>query len=254
MRPGVEVTAHRGESHDAPENTLAAFKLAWERGDAAMELDVHLTADGQLIVSHDADTSRTSGQKQVIKKSKAEALRKLDVGSWKSPAFAGEKMPLLEEALAIIPPGDHRLFIEVKVGPEAVPELTRCLERAGKPPEQTPVISFDIETVRAARKALPKVKVYWLAAQKQDKATGAWTPTVDELIATAKEAKVDGLDVAAKPPVNADFVKAVKAAGLELYAWTVDDPSDARRLIAAGVDGITSNRAAWLREQLAKTK
>ena len=54
----VEVVAHRGESADAPENTMASFRLAWERGDDAIELDVHLTKDGQLIVCHDPDTKR----------------------------------------------------------------------------------------------------------------------------------------------------------------------------------------------------
>src|SRR3954470_5431765 len=117
----VEFCAHRGESHDAPENTMAAYRLAWERTDAA-ELDVHLTKDGKLILSHDADTARCTGgaHKLVIKDTTADELRKLDVGSWKDPKYAGEKMPLLEEIVATIPEG-KRLFIEVKIGPEAIP-------------------------------------------------------------------------------------------------------------------------------------
>lgn len=245
-----ELTAHRGESHDAPENTLAAFNLAWQRGAAAVELDVHLTRDGKLIVSHDPDTKRAGGANLVIKDHTADELRRLDVGAWKDPQYAGERMPLLDEVLSTIPPG-RRLFIEVKVGPEAVPELAACLARAGRPAAQTVVIGFGVDTVREAKRRLPHLKVYWLAAQKQDGGTKRWSPTGAELIATAKAAGVDGLDVAAKEPVDAAFVTAAKAAGLEVYVWTVDDPATARAMAASGVDGITTNRAAWMREQLA---
>src|SRR5688572_23716502 len=83
----VEIVAHRGESADAPENTLAAFKLAWERGVRAVELDVHLTKDDRLVVIHDADTKRTAGEKHVVKESLMEDLRQFDVGKWKNPRW-----------------------------------------------------------------------------------------------------------------------------------------------------------------------
>jgi len=245
-------TAHRGESHDAPENTMAAVELAWKRGVEAVEIDVHLSADGKLIVIHDADTARVAGEKLVVKSQPAEALRKLDAGKWKGEAFAGQKLPLLDEVLPTIPAG-KRLFIEVKIGPEAIPPLVEALKLAGKTPDQTTIISFNIETIRAARQTLPNIKAYWLASQKQDKQTGTWAPTVDQLITQAKSAGATGLSVsAAKAPVDAAFVKAVHDAGLECYVWTIDDPALARKLAAAGVDNITSNRAAWLREQLKK--
>src|SRR3954447_22836048 len=81
----VELIAHRGESADAPENTMAAFRLAWGRKDPAIELDVHLTGDGKLVVGHDADTKRTTGKKLLIKESTLEELRALDAGRWKGP-------------------------------------------------------------------------------------------------------------------------------------------------------------------------
>src|SRR6476646_10554366 len=99
----VEVIAHRGESADAPENTMAAFRLAWERKVRAIELDVHLTGDGKLIVVHDADTKRVAGTKRIIKESTLDDLRSLDAGRWKGARWAGEKMPTLDEALATIP-------------------------------------------------------------------------------------------------------------------------------------------------------
>jgi glycerophosphoryl diester phosphodiesterase len=245
--------AHRGESHDAPENTMAAFDLAWSRGVDAVELDVHLTKDGKLICSHDANTKRTAGVDMVIKAHDAAELTKLDVGTWKAPRFADERMPLLDDVLAKLPEDPaRRLLIEVKVGPEAVPELGRCLARAKRPAGQTVVISFNIDVIREVKQQLPQVKAYWLAAQKQDKETKVWAPTGAELIAKAKSAGADGLDVsAATPLVDAAFVKEARDAGLELHVWTVDDPDRARELLAAGVDSVTTNRAAWMREQMA---
>ena len=251
-KPAVELVAHRGESYDAPENTLDAYKLAWDRGVPAAELDVHLTKDGKLILSHDADTKRTAGTKLVVKEHTADELRKLDVGAWKHPKFAGERMPLLDEVLPAVPAG-RRMFIEVKVGPEAIPELARCVERSGKSPEQLPIISFNLDTCREAKKALPKHKVYFLSSFKQDKQTKKWGPTVEELIAKAKEANLDGLDVQSKEPtvVDAAFAKAVRDAKLALLVWTVDDPALAKKMVDLGVDGITTNRGQWMAEQLA---
>jgi glycerophosphoryl diester phosphodiesterase len=160
-------------------------------------------------------------------------------------------MPLLDEVLARLPDDPkRRLLIEVKVGTEAVPELIRCLDRAKRPPGQIVIISFKAEVIAECKKRLPQLKAYWLAQQKQDKQTKVWAPPGAELIAKAKSVNADGLDIQANEPVDAAFIKAAHDAGLELHVWTVDDPEKAKALIAAGVDSITTNRAAWMREQL----
>jgi glycerophosphoryl diester phosphodiesterase len=97
---------------------------------------------------------------------------------------------------------------------------------------------------------LPELKAYYLAEFKQDKATGAWAPTAEELIAQAKAVGADGLDLSHKGPLDREFVRKVRAAGLGLYVWTVDDPAIAKRMVELGVDGITTNKAAWLAGQL----
>jgi len=102
---GPELIAHRGESADAPENTLAAFRLAWERKVPAIELDVHLTKDGRLAVCHDFDTKRCAGVACKIRESLWGELKDLDVGQRFNPRFTGEKLPLLEDALVTIPAG-----------------------------------------------------------------------------------------------------------------------------------------------------
>jgi len=246
----VEWIAHRGESYLAPENTLASFNLAWKLGGAdADETDIHLTKDNQLIISHDASTKRTTGMDLAIKDATMAQLRALDAGSWKDPKYAGEKLPTLAEALATIPAG-KRFFVEIKVGPEAVPALVRVFKESGKTAQQVVIISFNADALAAAKKALPDHQCYYLASFKQDKETKKWSPSIDELISTAKTINADGLDLQSKPPLNAKAIAKIKAAGLQAYAWTVDDPAEARKLIDGGIDGITTNRAAWLREQI----
>ena len=85
---------------------------------------------------------------------------------------------------------------------------------------------------------------------RQDKATGAWEPKVKDLIARARAIGADGLDLSYKGPINRAYVAKVKASGLALFVWTVDNPEEARRLAAAGVDGITTNKAGWLESRL----
>jgi glycerophosphoryl diester phosphodiesterase len=247
----VEWVAHRGESHDAPENTMASFKLAWARGDDAVEFDVHLTKDGRLAVSHDPNLKRLTGQDVAIVNTTLDELRKADLGKWKGPQFAGERIPTLEDVLSTIPADPHRrLFCEIKVGPEAVPAFVEAYRKSGKPANQVAVISFKADTLAEVKKQLPELKTYYLSDFKQDKQTKQWSPTVEEILATAKRIKADGVDLSYKAPFDAALVKAARSAGMAVYAWTVDDPAAARRLIDLGVDGITTNRGQWLRQQV----
>ncbi len=253
----VEIVAHRGASYDAPENTLPAFKLAWHDGADAVELDLHLTSDGKLITIHDSNTLRVTGGEKgggtslVVAKQTAEALQRLDVGKWKDPKYAGEKLPLFEEVLATIPkdPG-KRLFIESKIGAAAADPLVAALKAAGHAPRRTAVISFKLDLCRAVKEKFPPLKVYYLSDFKKHEQTGALTPTIDELIAAAKGANLDGLDLSQKAPLDPAAVKRIRDAGLELYVWTVDDPAVAQHFVDLGVDGITTNRPRWLAEQL----
>lgn len=240
----MEIIAHRGASHDAPENTLAAVRLGWSQDADAVEVDVHLTADGRLAVIHDPDTRRTARAERLVRDLTLEELQRLDAGAWKSPVFAGEPVPALDGVLALVPPG-RRVFIEVKSGPEAVGELVRCLAHSRLSPAQIVVISFELETVRRAKRQLPRCTVCWIV--ERDSEVGRWPR--EEILRRAREAGLDGLDLEAEW-VDEAWVKQTRAAGFKLFVWTVDDAPLARRLAAAGVDGITTNRPRWLREQL----
>lgn len=245
----VEIIAHRGESADAPENTMAAFQLAWDRDVDGIELDVHLTKDGRLVVIHDGDTMRTTGVLKTVKDSTLEELQQLDAGKWKGPQWEGEKLPVLEDVLATIPEG-KRCFIEIKVGPEALPATVKAIEASGKSPEQLAIISFKPETIAEAKRQLPEIPAYFLASFRQGWYNGEWMPTVESLIQTAKEINADALNVSFKGPIDRDFLEQTREAGLGFFVWTVDDADEARRLLRLGVDGITTNKAQWIREQL----
>ncbi len=244
---GTQIIAHRGASFDAPENTLAALRLGYEQGADACELDCHLSKDGHVVVSHDASTKRATGHDAPIVTQTLAELRALDAGSWKGARWAGEKIPTLAEALAIVPDG-KQLFIEVKCGPEILPALQRDIAASGRPHAQLVIISFNFAVVQQARALLPLIDAYFLASYKRDKEFNY--PRLENLIAKAKSAGLTGLDLAWRFPIDAATVAALREADLKLQVWTVDDPAVARRLAAAGVTGITTNRPAWLRAQL----
>ena len=243
------IVAHRGESYLAPENTLMAVNLAWKLGVHTVEIDVHLTADGKLAVIHDADTKRCGDRNLVVRNTTFAELQQVDAGRWKDPKWAGERIPHLEQVLATVPAGRH-LLIEVKVGPEAVPALRKALESCGKPASQFTIISFKAPVIAEVKKTMPGQRAFWISGLKQDKQTNAWTPTIEELLAAAKECRADGLCIQGKEPVDQAFVNKVKAAGLLLNVWTIDTPQEVQRYLGYGADTVTTNRATWIREQL----
>jgi len=248
-RSGPELVAHRGASEEAPENTLASFRLGYEQADAC-ELDIHLSKDGQVVVIHDATTKRTAGLDKPIAQQTLAELKALDAGKFKADRWAGEKIPLLSEVLAIIPE-KKRLFVEIKCGVEGIPPLVAVIEEAKKRPEQTALIAFNLETLRQAKLKLPKLQAYWLASAKADPKTGK-PPEVEDLIRKAKDAGLDGLDLEGGFAIDPNFAAKVHAAGLKLYTWTVNDAEVAKRQAAAGVDGITTDRPQKLRESLGR--
>lgn len=244
----VEIIAHRGASHDAPENTLASMKLAWEQKADAIELDLWLSKDRHVVVFHDADTKRFSTRVRKVASLTWPELQQLDVGAWKAAQFKGERIPTLESILATVPEG-RRAVLEIKCGPEIVPELSRIIRSAGCKPGQLAIISFNFEALRKSRQMFPQVEHYFLHDYKKDPKTDR-LPELAPLIARAKQGGLDGLNLHFDWPITQRFVAEVKAAGLKLLVWTVDDPAVARRLVEAGVDGLTTNRPGWLREQL----
>lgn len=244
----MEIIAHRGASYEAPENTLSAIRLAWKQKADAVEIDVHCSRDGKLVAIHDPTLrklARCPGN--VCDKTLAE-LQDLDVGSWKHKRWRAERMPSIDEVLRTVPAG-KRLFVEMKCGVEGLLDLGGALRRTRTAAKSVALIGFSLATMMEAKRLLPKLEISWIVERKRDWRTGRWTPAAEFLIERTRQAGLDGLDMGARG-LHTKFVKEVKAAGLKCYAWTVDAPAIARRLDAAGIDGITTNRPGWLRAQL----
>jgi len=241
----VEIIAHRGASDLAPENTLAAVNLGWEKR-ADVEVDVYLSRDQRIVCIHDKTTKRTAGVDLKVSETDSQELGGLDVGSFKGPQFAGERIPLLAQVIETIPPG-QKLYVEIKCGPEILPLLRPIIVESGKM-DRIVIIGFDLEVVTASKRLID-VPTYWLRGTEKVKDTEEWIPHDPSLAQTARDRGLDGLDVH-YAGVTAEFVRGVRATGQKLYVWTVDDPDEAARLVALGVDGITTNRPDWLRDQL----
>ena len=245
----VEIIAHRGASHDAPENTLASINLAWKQDADAVEIDIYLSKDGHIVLMHDKDTERTGCRDELVVEQTLAELRQLDVGIWKSEKYKGERIPVLSQVLPTIPEGG-KLYIEIKTESEILPRLKKEIDASGIDHEKLAIICFDYATITNANKMFPNIDCYWLSSFKKDKETGEYRPCLRQLIEKAKAADVDGLDLEAEPFIDADYVQSIKDAGLGIYVWTVDDPEIAKRLAGAGVDGITTDRPGFLKAEL----
>lgn len=238
--------AHRGASKDAPENTLAAFRLAWEQGADAVECDIRLSLDGRIMVMHDQSALRTTGADLVIARHHSADLRNLDAGKWKSPAFAGERIPFLEEVLEGMPEG-KRLFIEIKCGVEILPALGAVLPADS--PSRCPLIGFDSDIMAETKRRFPDHKVYLLCEFSRRLPLSGIRTDSATLIEHAKRQKLDGLDVRSRG-LTRNQVQRVRDAGLDVLAWTVNSGDEAARLFSWGVQGITTDSPGLLRDQL----
>jgi len=234
--------AHRGDSFVAPENTVASAKSAWQAGADAVEIDIHLSKDNRIMVIHDSDTKRTcSGKKNLeVAKTPSVLLRDLDAGILKGPEFKGEKIPYLTEIIETVPEG-KTLVVEIKCGTEVIPPLVRVM---GKTPKRSQIvfICFDWDTMVETKKTFPDNKCYWLSGSKNG---------LTKKIKEAAENGLDGVNLNYSI-IDEEVVKTAKEHNLEVLAWTVDNPDEAKRLSALGVTKITTNRPAWLKEEMGK--
>jgi len=226
------VTAHRGASHVAPENTLAAMAAAVEAGAEFAELDVGLTRDGQVVLMHDHTVDRTTDGTGDLGDFSLSELETLEAGSWFSEEFAGEPIPTLREVIQFAR-GKLKLNIEIKTSREeptiaaAVVEIIRS-EGFG---EDCMVTSFSRETIEEVKRIAPELRTGF----PDDVFEGGW-----EVLSSNHEV------------VDSIFVARAKQNGKTVHVWTVDERELMVRLIGLGVDGIISNRPALLLEVIAE--
>jgi glycerophosphoryl diester phosphodiesterase len=241
------IIAHRGASHDASENTLAAFNLAWRQGADGIEGDFRLTADSRIVCIHDETVRGKDGRILTIAESTLTQLREFSTASGRRP---DEGIPTLSEVLAIVSE-NKRIFIEIKCGPEIITPLKKTLTAADLHPDQTVVLSFNREVIAETKRQLPRLKALWLAVcGKNGKAKSRRPLSQQEILSTLREIKADGLSSNVVSLRDDRFIRELRRAGLEMHVWTVDDLVIARYFQALGVDSLTTNRPGWLRRQL----
>lgn len=224
--------AHRGASGHAPENTLAAFRLALEMGAKAVEFDVHQTRDHELVVIHDNDLKRVAKSPLKVGQSPYERLSSLDVGSWFDRAFAAERVPRLEEVMDLLQ-GRAELHIELKKGSRLYPGIEErvvdLLQRRGAAASSL-VSSFDHDCLYSLRSLDSTLRLGYLLGLTPMKT--AWRE-MDEL-------KAESLNLSLRQ-TDAKRIKAARERGLKTFVYTVNAAKDARRLEAWGADGIFCN-------------
>jgi glycerophosphoryl diester phosphodiesterase len=213
--------------------------LAWQQGAPAAECDIYLTKDNQIMIMHDKSAKRTGGVDVNLPDTDSAALSKIDVGSWKSPQYKGEKIPFLKDILDSLPK-DKTFFIEIKTGPEILPYLEKVIKKSGKQ-DQLVIISFNFESVSEFKKLMPAIPAYWLISTEKNPVADAPLPYSLANIDKVKSAGLDGID-AHYLGVTKEFADKIHAAGMKLYVWTVDDTNIAQNMKDMGVDGITTNK------------
>jgi glycerophosphoryl diester phosphodiesterase len=231
---------HRGASYLAPENTMASIQLAWELGADAAECDVMLTRDNKVILFHDNNTKKLTGENHIIKETNWEELKKLSVKNRETnlPKYKNEPIPLLKEVLEVIP-SDRMLVIEIKTGPEILPHLQKVIEQHWKTGNIS-FIAFDFETIIATKKLYPHLPCYYLSSLK---------PDLKQHFNDIVENKLDGVDLR-YGIIDRSMVEKCNKAGLAVWCWTVNDLETAREMKELGVTSVTTDRPAWLKENL----
>ncbi len=247
------IIAHRGESADAPENTLASINLAWERNVKAVEIDIRLTADHQIVVIHDNDTFRVSQKRMKVSKSDLNQLKTLDVGLTKSKQWKNVTIPTLQDALKTVPV-DGKLIIEIKSKDFILNYLKYELENSGLRSSQIEIISFHRKLLEKSKKIMPQYKTLWLLGLDYFWPHRLIGFNPHQIINKIKECNLDGVNLWAGKLVNKQIITRFKRAGLLVYLWTLNDAKRAGQLLEYGADAVTSDKASYILNQLNKTQ
>ncbi|WNR46364.1 glycerophosphodiester phosphodiesterase [Paenibacillus roseipurpureus] len=230
-----QVTAHRGSSADAPENTLGAFRQAMLDHAGYAELDVQETADGVVMLMHDDNALRTTGLDKNMWEVTSTELKQVSAGSWFHKDFKDETVPTLDEVISLVK-GHMRLNIELKNNGHGVglAQKTVDLIQAHDFVKECTVTSFDVNLLHTVKALNSSIKTGLIVSQK--------TENVEE---SMKSADFDVIS-AAYPIVNESFVKMAEDHHKEVYVWTVNDARMMKRMLALGVSSIITNEPAKL--------
>jgi glycerophosphoryl diester phosphodiesterase len=235
--PQPVIFAHRGASAHAPENTIAAFELALTRQADAVELDVKLSADGQVVVMHDTTVDRTTNGKGRVRDLSLSQLKALDAGSHFSDQFKGERVPTLEEVFESL---GNRTLINVELtnyttSGDSLVETVCMLIKKHRMQQHILFSSFLASNLSKARSYLPEVPRGLLALNGL---LGVWARSFGFAFG-----KYDALHPNLKDMTQQEAMR-VHRLKRRVHVWTVNDREDMRRLYDWGVDGIFTDDPA----------
>jgi glycerophosphoryl diester phosphodiesterase len=245
--------AHRGGAGLAPENTLAAFRAGLAYDADALELDVHLSRDGELVVIHDPVLARTTNAAGEVGALTFAELRRLDASArYFGTPVERQLIPTLQEVVDLAK-GRTSLQIEIKVRadgsryPGIEAKVVETLRQSGMVDEAV-VLSFDFPTIAAVKEIEPRLRTCALISRAYLEKIGKRGPAAVAAEMAALGATFVGVE---KSWLSEPLYKELRARDLGVGAWTVDDPEAMRKFALMGVDFITSNRPDLLREALA---
>ena len=224
----IKINAHRGDEVNFPENTMPAFESAIEKGADMIELDVHLTSDGEVVVMHDESLKRTTGLKKYIYEMTAADIAELDAGSWFSQEFAGTKVPMLSDVMELALNNDILLNIELKPSEETdglVEKVIDMIHEYGIEDRclLASLTYSELEDAKAYDESIPTLYITHILLGDMTEMDAA-----------------DGYSVESSS-ISASFIRNMHKKGKFVYVWTVNTESNLKEVISMQPDGIVTN-------------
>jgi glycerophosphoryl diester phosphodiesterase len=240
--PAILVAAHRGGAALWPENSLLAFRGSLALGVDALELDLHMTADGEIVVLHDPTLERTTTARGRVRDLKLAELAGVRLKT-RDGAVTDERIPTFAQVLDLAALASVELLPEIKVDAnrqryDGIEERVLALVRARGLQARTTIQAFQVETIRRLRELEPKARTMLLVARgdvERDRARPA------EAVGRARDLGATDLGMNHRL-IDADVMAAARAAGVRVSAWTVNEEADIRRMVDLGVDVVMSDR------------
>ncbi len=235
--------AHRGDVSNAPENTLAAFRSAFERGADGIELDVRLTRDEQLVVFHDRKLDRTGGGRGLVNHATLDEIRALDVGEWFGPEFRGAQAPTLDEVFELLP-SDFLINVEMKSiidGMRLIAHRVAEVVRRRQRWSSTLVASFNPISLWELRKIEPRIMRGYIWSRRH--------PPPIRSRCFSRLVRAQWYDPA-NDSYNAALMRKMRTQGVRTLAWDSDFDCDLSRMAEARLDAaVTDNLDSLLRQR-----
>jgi glycerophosphoryl diester phosphodiesterase len=239
----VLIFGHRGASAYAPMNTIPAFELAVKQGADAVELDVHLTKDGAVVVFHDFTVEETSNGEGEVAAMTLEEIKSLDAGSWFSPEFCGTEIPTLDEVFEAV---GKKVFVNVEIKTESAKRdgteeaVADCIKRHDMQ-NRVIISAFNAKVLKHFRPLMPDVPLGYLLSLEE--MAGSTQVVVNPHNYDAYHISYDML--------SDSQLSWAKEHGHLVNIWTVNDPARARQLALKGVHGIISDKPDVIKQALA---